>query len=114
VNADAPLTTDTTGTLEEETGSAGGGASEGGAPSGAAHAAGDDKFYHGVIEQVSWSKGTGSVRSRNGREIPFDFSLVTMVGERRRIEHLQPGMRVGFDVGWTSHGLRVTALKIYD
>jgi hypothetical protein len=110
---DAPPTTDTAGTPEEETGAASAGGSEGGALPGATHAVGDDKFYHGVIEQVSWSKGTGSVRSGNGREIPFDFSLVTMVGERRRIEHLQPGMRVGFDVGWTSHGLRVTALKIY-
>ncbi len=74
----------------------------------------DDKFYQGVIAQVTWSKGIGSVLSRNGREIPFDFSLVTMVGERRRIEHLLPGMRVGYDVGWTQHGLRITVLKLYD
>jgi hypothetical protein len=77
-----------------------------------AHA--DDKFYQGIIGQVTWSKGIGTVLGRNGREIPFDFSLVTMVGERRRIEHLLPGMRVGYDVGWTPHGLRITVLKLYD
>jgi hypothetical protein len=27
---------------------------------------------------------------------------------------LHPGMRVGFDVGQTSGGLRVTTLKVYD
>jgi hypothetical protein len=74
----------------------------------------DDLFYHGAIATVNWSRGTGAVRSDNGREIPFDFQFVTMLGGRRQIEHLLPGMRVGFDVGWTSKGLRITAIKIYD
>jgi hypothetical protein len=74
----------------------------------------DDLFYHGVIATVNWSRGTGVVRSGNGREIPFDFQFVTMLGGRRQIEHLLPGMRIGFDVGWTSKGLRITAIKIYD
>jgi len=74
----------------------------------------DDLFYHGTIATVNWSRGDGVVRSDNGREIPFDFQFVTMIGGRRRIEHLLPGMRVGFDVGWTSKGLRITAIKIYD
>ncbi len=30
----------------------------------------------------------------------------------RRIEDLVEGMEVGFDVGWTSRGLRVTKIKI--
>ena len=29
-----------------------------------------------------------------------------------RIEDLTEGMEVGFDVGWTSRGLRVTKIKI--
>jgi len=74
----------------------------------------DDLFYHGVIATVNWSRGTGVVRSGNGREIPFEFQFVTMIGGQRRIEHLLPGMRVGFDVGWTSKGLRITTIKIYD
>ena len=78
------------------------------------HADVEDQFYHGVIAAVNWSRGTGVVHSGNGREIPFEFPFVTMVGDRKRIEHLQAGMRVGFDVGWTSKGLRVTTIKIYD
>jgi hypothetical protein len=31
----------------------------------------------------------------------------------RSINDLTEGMEVGFDVGWTSHGLRVTKIKIY-
>lgn len=72
------------------------------------------RFYSGVIAEVNWGRGTGVVRSGNGRDIPFDFPLVVIVGERRRIEHLHPGMRVGFDVGRTSKGLRITHLKIFD
>lgn len=73
-----------------------------------------DQFYGGVIAEVNWGRGTGVVRSGNGRDIPFEFPLVVVIGERRRIEHLHPGMRVGFDVSWTSKGLRITHLKIYD
>jgi hypothetical protein len=74
----------------------------------------EDQFYHGVIAAVNWSRGTGVVRSGNGRDIAFEFPFVIMVGPRKQIEHLHPGMRVGFDVGWTSKGLRVTMIKIYD
>ncbi len=109
----ATMAADTGGALVEDAEPGPASSDEASAPAAAPHAIGDDRFYHGIIEQVSWSKGNGVVRSGNGREIPFEFSLVTMVGERRSIEHLQPGMRVGFDVGWTSRGLRVTTLKIY-
>lgn len=73
-----------------------------------------DNFYQGIIERVNWGHENGVVRSGNGREIPFDFAFVTVVGEQRRVESLRAGMRVGFDVGWTSRGLRVTTLKVYD
>jgi hypothetical protein len=66
-----------------------------------------------VIAKIRWGHGTGLVRSGSGREIPFELSFVTIIGERRHVEALREGMRVGFDVGWTSHGLRVTVLKTY-
>lgn len=74
----------------------------------------EDRFYQGVISRVHWGRETGAVLSRNGREIEFEFPFVTMIGDYRRVESLRAGMRVGFDVGWTSRGLRVTTLKIYD
>jgi hypothetical protein len=74
----------------------------------------EDRFYQGIIARVNWGHETGVVLSRNGREIEFEFPFVTMIGDYRRVESLRTGMRVGFDVGWTSRGLRVTTLKIYE
>jgi hypothetical protein len=43
------------------------------------------------------------------------FAYVTLLGAPRHdLRFLFEGMRVGFDVGWTSHGLRVTVIKVYD
>jgi hypothetical protein len=74
-----------------------------------------DHFYHGVIHKIFWSNETGVIRSDNGREVPFVFAFVTLLGAPRQdINFLRPGMRVGFDVGWTSKGLRASVIKIYD
>ena len=74
-----------------------------------------DHFYHGVISKIYWSNETGVIRSDSGREIPFVFAFVTLIGAPRQdINFLRPGMRVGFDVGWTSKGLRASVIKIYD
>lgn len=70
-----------------------------------------DKFYHGRIEKLFRGSRMGVVRSGNGREIRFEFLHLTMVGPLRRFEDLREGMPVGFDVGWTSKGLRVTVLR---
>ena len=43
-------------------------------------------------------------------EIPFAAAHVILSGLVQRFEDLREGMTVGFDVGWTSKGLRVTVL----
>jgi len=74
-----------------------------------------DHFYHGVINKIFWSNETGVIRSDSGKDVPFVFEFVTLLGAPRQdINFLRPGMRVGFDVGWTSKGLRVSVIKIYD
>jgi hypothetical protein len=74
-----------------------------------------DHFYHGVVSKIYWSNETGVIRSDSGRDIPFVFAFVTLLGAPRQdINFLRPGMRVGFDVGWTSKGLRASVIKIYD
>jgi hypothetical protein len=77
-----------------------------GAPDG-----GPDKFYHGVIYKLFRGSQGGVVRAGNGREIPFAFAHVTMAGRLRRFDDLREGLPVGFDVGWTSKGLRVTVIR---
>jgi hypothetical protein len=69
-----------------------------------------DNFYRGVIKRLYHGAEAGIVRSLSGREVPFTFLHVSMVGPLRRFEDLHEGMPVGFDVGWTSSGLRVTVL----
>jgi hypothetical protein len=70
-------------------------------------------FYRGTL--IRWSRGSrqGVVRSdASGREISFDLQHVVVLdgsGNPGGIE-LREGLAVGFDVGWTSRGLRVTKL----
>jgi hypothetical protein len=61
-------------------------------------------------------RGRGVIRSHSGREIRFQFPFVSVVGAQiggrtPGIELLHEGDSVGFDVGWTSHGLRVTTIR---
>ena len=70
-----------------------------------------NRFYSGTIKKVFAGAGMGVVRSATGREIPFAAAHVVLVGPIRRFKELREGMAVGFDVGWTSKGLRVTVLR---
>lgn len=74
-----------------------------------------DLFSHGVISKIFWNNDSGVIHSDTGKDIPFVFPFVTLLGAPRQdIRYLREGMRVGFDVGRTSKGLRVSVIKIYD
>ena len=74
-----------------------------------------DSFYQGVIHRIAAGNETGVVLSDSGKEIPFVFPFLRLIGAPRLdIRFLTEGMRVGFDVGWTSDGLRISTIKIYD
>jgi hypothetical protein len=77
----------------------------------AAGSAPPDRFYSGTIKRLYVGSGMGIVRSGTGREIPFAQAHVLLVGPINRFEDLREGMPVGFDVGWTAKGLRVTVLR---
>lgn len=73
-------------------------------------------FYGGLIVLLDRARGRGVIRSRSGREIGFQFPFVSIVGapiggRYAGIDLIREGDEVGFDVGWTSHGLRVTAIR---
>jgi hypothetical protein len=74
----------------------------------------EEKFYQGRIIRLSSARQTGVVRSRSGREIPFVFQHVVMLGAKRRFEDLHVGTAVGYDVSWTSRGLRVSVMRVLD
>lgn len=70
------------------------------------------KFYRGRIVRLRFGSQTGAIRSdSSGRVLPFRFSLVRLLGAQGFSE-LREGMTVGFDVGWTSSGLRVSVIKV--
>jgi hypothetical protein len=73
---------------------------------------GAGRFYPGTIKKLFAGTGMGIVRSATGREIPFSSLHVILTGRLQRFEDLREGMSVGFDVGWTSSGLRVTVLHV--
>ncbi len=73
-----------------------------------------DKFYIGTVEKLYPGGERGVIRAASGRDIPFTFAYVTMIGPRRRFEDLREGLEVGFDVSWTSSGLRVSAIRVFD
>jgi hypothetical protein len=76
---------------------------------------GGERFYRGVITRVYYGSESGTLRSEtSGREYRFKFPFVEIRGPIPRIGGLREGMSVGFDVGWTSGGLRVTVIKVYD
>ena len=73
-------------------------------------------FYQGMILKLDRARGRGIVRSHSGRDISFEFPFVSVVGAgiggaMPGIQLLREGDVVGFDVGWTSKGLRVTAIR---
>ena len=73
-------------------------------------------FYNGLIVFLDRVRGRGTIRSGSGREIHFEFPFVAVVGapiggRAPGLDRLRKGDSVGFDVGWTSKGLRVTLIK---
>ena len=75
-----------------------------------------DNYYRGMIMRLDRARGRGAVRSHQGREVLFEFPFVEIAGAPLGgrfpgIDLLAEGDSVGFDVGWTSSGLRVTVIK---
>ena len=76
---------------------------------------GADRYYRGVISRVYYGSDSGTLRSEaTGREYRFKFPFVEILGPIPRVDGLREGMTVGFDLGWTSKGVRVTLIRVYD
>ncbi len=72
-----------------------------------------DLFYHGVIVKLFPRNNLGVVRTESGREITFSYSLVIVISASKSPNELREGQKIGYDLGWTGHGLRVTKIKVY-
>jgi hypothetical protein len=73
-----------------------------------------ERYYRGTITRVFYGSESGTLVSEaTGREYPFRYPFVDILGPIPRIDGLREGMKVGFDLGWTSRGRRVTVIRIY-
>jgi hypothetical protein len=72
-----------------------------------------DFFHQGVITKLFPSNNTGVVRTESGRELTFSYDLIILVGQVKSPLDLKVGDSIGYDLGWTSNGLRITKLKTY-
>jgi hypothetical protein len=70
-------------------------------------------FYQGAIIRLQPGSRTGVVRTGNGRDIEFALRDVRLLGTDGGFGALREGMQVGFDLGWTSRGVRVTMIKVF-
>jgi len=73
-----------------------------------------DRYYAGTIAHVYYGSESGTlVSTTSGREYHFKYPFVQIIGPIPRVDGLREGMSVGFDVGWTSRGLRVTVIRVW-
>lgn len=72
-----------------------------------------DLYHQGVITKLFPSNNTGVVRTESGRELTFTYDLVLLRGEVKSALELKVGEPVGYDLGWTSSGLKITKIKTY-
>jgi hypothetical protein len=73
----------------------------------------DDLYHHGFITKLFPSNNTGLVRIESGREVFFSYDFVILSGEAKSPLNLKVGQAVGYDLGWTPSGLRITKIKTY-
>ncbi len=72
----------------------------------------EDKFSKGKIVKYFPQSRYGFVKNKWGKDVYFNIDEIRFVGDKGR-EALREGVEVGYDVGWTSHGLHIAKLKIY-
>jgi hypothetical protein len=74
-----------------------------------------DRYYRGVIHRVYYGSESGTLVSEStGREYPFKHPFVQILGPIPRVDGLREGMTVGFDLAWTSRGVRVALIRVFD
>jgi hypothetical protein len=74
---------------------------------------GESSYHHGMITKLFPSNNTGIVRTESGRELPFSYEFVILLGRAQSTLDLREGETIGYDLGWTPKGIMVTKIKTY-
>jgi len=73
----------------------------------------DSAYHQGVITKLFPSNNTGIVRTESGREVPFSYEFVILLGRAQSPLDLKEGEAVGYDLGWAPKGIMITKIKSY-
>ena len=74
-----------------------------------------ERYYQAVVTRVYYGSESGTLASvATGREYHFKGPFVQIVGPIPRVDGLREGMTVGFDLAWTSRGVRVNLIRVFD
>jgi hypothetical protein len=73
-----------------------------------------ERFYQGTIVRLYPGTERGILHTGNGRDVLFVAADVRILGTSGGFAAIREGMRVGFDLGWTSRGMRVTVIRVPD
>ncbi|MBM4262694.1 MAG: hypothetical protein FJ145_14840 [Deltaproteobacteria bacterium] len=73
----------------------------------------ENSYHHGTITKLFPSNNMGIVRIESGREVPFSYEFVILLGRAKSPLDLTEGEAVGYDLGWTPKGMMVTKIKTY-
>lgn len=73
----------------------------------------DDLFTKGEVVAYYPRQGFGVVKGKNGEELPFRLTEVSIVDAHGHMKDLCEGRHVGYDVSWTAGGPHISRLKIY-
>ncbi|MBT3181301.1 MAG: hypothetical protein HN337_02195 [Deltaproteobacteria bacterium] len=73
----------------------------------------DDLFPKGEVMSFHPKQGYGEIKNVRGELIGFRMEELEMIGPKGDAKYLSEGKRVGYDVGWTSHGMHITKIKVY-
>lgn len=72
-----------------------------------------DNFPKATVEEYYPRLRMGFLITDGGKRIKFDLSRIRLAGPAHPHLRLKKGCRVGFDVGRTSNGVRLSTLKVY-
>ena len=73
----------------------------------------NDNYSKATVEEFYPRQGRGVITLDDGTRIDFNVQSVSFVGEKAHPSYLQQGARVGYDIGVTSKGPRISTIKVY-
>lgn len=73
----------------------------------------DDLFPKGEITKFFDKQEYGFIKDQHGKDLYFHLNELDFVGPKNQKSFIKAGVKVGYDVSWTSHGLHVKRMKIY-